>query len=224
MKKDIDNRNKKKEERMPESKNLGTPKCSPECFIDEMASVTGDVCLEENVIVAPSTSIRGDEGSPFIICKGTNIQDGVIIHGLLDKFVEVDGKKFSVYIGSHCSVAHGAFVHGPAKILKKTFIGFASIIHASEIGRNCFVDFRATLKNAKIGNYCHIGVGSIIKDVVIGDNKYVKDGSIITHQEDADLLPLVPASVKEADNEFNKEVVDYNKLLCSMYRKQRRRK
>jgi carbonic anhydrase/acetyltransferase-like protein (isoleucine patch superfamily) len=210
--------NKKKEELMSRLKKLNSPQCSSQCFVDEMASVTGDVYLEENVIVAPSASIRGDEGSPFRICKGTNIQDGVIIHGLLDKFVAVGKEKFSVYIGSHCSIAHGAFVHGPAKILKKTFIGFASIIHASEIGRNCFIDFRATIKNAMIGNYCHIGVGAIIKDVTIADNRYVKDGSIISHQEDADLLPSVPAYIKEGDNEFNKEVVDYNKLLCDMYR------
>ena len=38
--------------------------------------------MGENVIVAPNTSIRADEGAPFYIGENTNIQDGVVIHGL----------------------------------------------------------------------------------------------------------------------------------------------
>jgi carbonic anhydrase len=198
--------------------SFGSSKYNKKSFVSDRVAVIGKVTLEENVIVAPGCSLRADEGTPFRVCKGTNLQDGVILHGLLEKYVEVDGNRYSIYIGSHCSIAHDATIHGPAKISKKTFVGFDSIIHNSEIGRNCFVDFRATIKGSAIGDRCHIGIGAIINNVKIGDNRYVKDGSVIIHQDDADILPLVPEKIRHADDEFNKEVVDYNKILCKKYK------
>jgi carbonic anhydrase len=199
-------------------KGFGNSKYDKKSFVSDRATVIGKVIIEENVIVAPGCSLRADEGTPFKICKGTNIQDNVIFHGLLNQFVEADGEKYSIFVDSHCSVAHRATIHGPAKIGKKTFAGFNVIIHGSTIGRNCFIDFRATIKNSTIGDYCHIGIGSIISGVKIGNNKYVKDGSVLIHQEDADILPNVPDAQKHKDDEFNKEVVDYNKILCKKYK------
>jgi len=41
----------------------------------------GDVRIGANVLLGPGTSIRADEGHPFHIGEGTNVQDGVVIHG-----------------------------------------------------------------------------------------------------------------------------------------------
>jgi sulfate permease, SulP family len=179
---------------------FGDPSIHIESFVSSRASVIGFVTVEKNVIIAPDASIRADEGSPFLICKGTNIQDGVIIHALGNKYVTVSGIEYAVYIGSHCSIAHGAIIHGPVKIGKKTFVGFRSTVHHSEVGRNCFIGFHALVKN-----------------VSIGDNKYVPDGLIVNSQKIADSLKDVSAEHKE----FNKEVVDYNKTLALLYQTRR---
>lgn len=179
---------------------FGNYEADPNSFISSKATVIGQVFIEENVIIAPKASVRADEGTPFRICKGTNIQDEVVIHGLLDQYVEVDGVKYSVYIGSHCSIAHQALIHGPTIIGKKTFIGFRATIHKSAVGRNCFV-----------------GIGAIIEGVKILDNRYVPNGAVIDVQKYADELPLVPEEKKH----FNREVVDYNKLLVGQYKKRR---
>jgi carbonic anhydrase/acetyltransferase-like protein (isoleucine patch superfamily) len=180
--------------------SFGTPEIHPESYVHNKSSVIGRVIIEAGVIVAPSASIRADEGNPFKICKGTNIQDGVIMHGLEGKYVEAEGKEFSIWIGSHCSITHNALIHGPTKIGKKTFIGFKSIINNSIIGRNC-----------------HIGDGAIVKGVIIADGRYVDDGQVVNSQRIADSLLIASAEKQE----FNKVVVDVNKKkLLGRYKQQ----
>lgn len=194
-----------------------------ECYVSRSARITGRVILEKDVIVCPHTSLRADEGAPFKVCKGTNIQDSVIFHGLKDTFVrdEKTGEEFSILVGSHCAIAHRALVHGPAKIGKFSFIGFDVIVHGSIIGHNAFVDFRATIKSSTIGNHCHIGIGAIVNNVFIGNNRYVRDGQVVNDQKEADLLPIVPEAIANADNLFNKEVVEFNKELVKIYHQRR---
>lgn len=180
---------------------FGNYEADANSFISSKATVIGQVFIEENVIIAPKASVRADEGTPFKICKGTNIQDEVVIHGLLDQYVEIDGVKYSVYIGSHCSIAHQALIHGPTMIGKKTFVGFRATIHKSIIGRHCYV-----------------GIGAIIEGVNVSDNRYVPNGAVIDVQKYADELPFVP----EDKAHFNKEVVDYNKQLVRQYQIRRK--
>ncbi len=187
-----------------DDKIFGNPDFNPDCcFISSRSAVIGKVIIEDNVIIAPGASIRADEGSPFRIGQCTNIQDEVIVHGLLDKYVTENGKKYSVFIGKFCSIAHGAIIHGPTKIGDKTFVGFRTIIHNSIVGKNCF-----------------IAHGAIVDSVKIADNRFVKDGMVVDSQEIADKLPKVP----RAKAEFNKEVVEYNKKLCQLYKERRQAK
>ena len=188
---------------MPIDEVFGDPEIDVESYISRHAVVVGKVVIEKYVLVAPGVRLRADEGSPFRICKGVNIQDDVVFHGLLDQFIEADGHQYSIYIGSHCSIAHQTLIHGPTYIGKKTFIGFKGTVHNSIIGRNCYVGFHA-----------------LVKGVKIGDNRYVPDGAIVNAQTIADSLPLVTPELKE----FNKEVVDYNKKLVQMYKERRLQK
>lgn len=167
-------------------------------FVHPSAELWGAVEIEEYVLVAPHVSIRADEGTPFKICQGTNIQDGVIMHGLYGKFVTIDNLDYSIYIGSHCSIAHGALIHGPTRIDKKTFIGFKAIIHSAKIGRNCY-----------------IGHGAQILGVELPDNTYVPHGWVIDRQEQIEELKRL--EMPEEAKVFNKEVVDRNKELVKMH-------
>jgi len=55
------------------------PKIHENAFVDEMASIIGDVVLEEKVNVWPSAILRGDIEQIYVR-KGSNIQDNVSIH------------------------------------------------------------------------------------------------------------------------------------------------
>jgi carbon dioxide concentrating mechanism protein CcmM len=177
------------------------PKIHKESFVHPSAELWGAVEIEEYVLVAPHVSIRADEGTPFKICQGTNIQDGVIMHGLYGKFVTVDSLDYSIYVGSHCSIAHGALVHGPSRIDKKTFIGFKAIVHSAKIGRNCYV-----------------GHGAQVLGVELPDNTYVPNGWIIDRQEQIEELKRL--TMPDEAKEFNKEVVDRNKELVKRHKSQ----
>ncbi|MEI7498088.1 MAG: hypothetical protein WCK11_02295 [Candidatus Falkowbacteria bacterium] len=187
------------------------------CYISRTARITGRVKIENDVIICPHVSLRADEGSPFYIGAGTNIQDSVIFHGLINKFFEVAGVKYSVYVGSECTIAHRALVHGPAVLGNNSFIGFNAIFHGSRAGEHTFIDFNATVKNATLGNYCHIGIGAIVSGVTITDHSYLTDGMVVTDQAVADGLPKTPEKIAEGDDHFNKEVVEFNKELRERY-------
>src|SRR3989338_1950928 len=95
--------------------DVNKPDIAKSAFVHQLASVIGDVKLGEKVYVAPAASIRGDEGQPIYVGNESNVQDGVVLHGLetmeegkeiAKNQVEVGGKKYSVYIGERVSMAH----------------------------------------------------------------------------------------------------------------------
>jgi carbonic anhydrase/acetyltransferase-like protein (isoleucine patch superfamily) len=166
------------------SKSTG-PVIDHTAFVHPMASVIGAVTIGANVMVSPMASIRGDEGMPIFIGKDSNVQDGVVIHGLetIDEqgnsvennlVAGSDGKKYAVYVGERVSLAHQSQVHGPALIGNDTFIGMQAFVFKAHVGNNCVLE----PKSAAIG-------------VNIPDGRYISAGMVITKQKDADNLPAV---------------------------------
>lgn len=181
----------------PWSRNLAQPNIDSTSYIHTCSNVIGDVKVGANVLVAPGTSIRADEGSPFHIGSGSNIQDGVVIHGLEQGRVKGDDNlDYSVWIGHNVSITHKALVHGPCYI-----------------GDDCFIGFRSTVFNARIGNGCIVMLHALIQDVEIPPGKYIPSGAIITNQQQADRLP----DVQPADMEFAHHVVGINESLRQGY-------
>jgi carbon dioxide concentrating mechanism protein CcmM len=182
----------------PWSKSLSKPQIHPSAYVYSDINVIGDVRIGKNVMIAPGTSIRADEGTPFSIGASTNIQDGVVIHGLEQgRVIGDDGKDYSVWIGGSTSITHMALIHGPAYV-----------------GDNCFIGFRSTVFNARVNEGCIVMMHALIQDVEIPEGKYVPSGAIITSQQQADRLPDVQA----ADVEFAKHVIGINQSLRSGYR------
>ncbi|MBW4631355.1 MAG: ribulose bisphosphate carboxylase small subunit [Iphinoe sp. HA4291-MV1] len=181
----------------PWSKSLAEPKIHETAFVHSFSNIIGDVLVGANVIVAPGTSIRADEGTPFHISENTNIQDGVVIHGLEQgRIIGDDQNEYSVWIGSNASITHMALIHGPAYV-----------------GDDCFIGFRSTVFNARVGAGCIVMMHALIQDVEIPPGKYVPSGAIITNQQQADRLPDVQAQ----DNHFAHHVVGINQALRSGY-------
>jgi carbon dioxide concentrating mechanism protein CcmM len=181
----------------PWSKSLAEPKIHPTAYVHAFSQVIGDVHIGANVMVAPGTSIRADEGNPFFIGESSNIQDGVVIHGLEEgRVVGDDNTPYSVWIGNDTSITHMALIHGPAYV-----------------GSNCFIGFRSTVFNARVGDGCVVMLHALIQDVIVPPGKYVPSGAIITTQQQADRLPDVQA----ADLEFTSHIIGINEALASGY-------
>lgn len=163
------------------------PTIAESAYVDESAAVIGDVRIGAEVYVGPCVSLRADEANPIIIGDECNIQDGVVFHGLMGSSIEL-GKKISI--------AHGAVIHGPMKIGDESFVGFNSVVHASNLGKKCFVGHAA----AVIG-------------VTLADGKFVPHGAVVDSQEKADSLGTVPDALKH----FNDEVVEVNREFARSY-------
>lgn len=181
----------------PWSKNLAQPKVDKTAYVHSFSNLIGDVNIGANVLIAPGTSIRADEGSPFHIGEGTNVQDGVVIHGLEQgRVLGDDENPYSVWIGKNTSITHMALIHGPAYI-----------------GDDCFIGFRSTIFNARVGDGCIVMMHVLIQDVEIPAGKFVPSGAIITSQHQADHLP----DVEQADAQFAAHVVGVNHALRAGY-------
>ena len=165
---------------MPE---VEAPVIGTKTRIHPLAMVIGSVTLGDQVFVAPAASVRGDEGQHIHIGSQSNVQDGVVVHGLEtfegdhelpENEVEVDGKKYSVYIGDRVSLAHQSQVHGPAKVGNDTFVGMQALVFRTEIGDNVVIEPGAKLIGVKVAS-----------------GRYVPALSIITKQSEADALPRI---------------------------------
>ncbi|MEH1968415.1 MAG: ribulose bisphosphate carboxylase small subunit [Nostoc sp.] len=181
----------------PWSRNLAEPKIHETAFVHSFSNLIGDVRIGANVIVAPGTTIRADEGTPFYLGENTNIQDGVVIHGLEQgRVIGDDQNQYSVWIGKNTCITHMALIHGPAYV-----------------GDNSFIGFRSTVFNARVGAGCIVMMHALIQDVEIPSGKYVPSGAIITSQQQADRLP----DVQDQDKEFAHHVVGINQALRAGY-------
>ena len=182
----------------PWDSDLDQPIIAASAYVHPQCSLIGDVQLGENVMVAPNTSIRADEGAPFYIGANTNIQDGVVIHGLEQgRILGDDQKAYSVWIGHDTCITHMALIHGPAYV-----------------GNECFIGFRSTVFNAQVGHGCIVMMHALIQDVEIPAGKYVPSGAVITTQQAADRLP----DANDSDRSFSHHVVEINQALRAGYR------
>jgi carbon dioxide concentrating mechanism protein CcmM len=150
----------------PWSRNLAEPDIHETAFVHKFSNLIGDVRIGANVIVAPGTTIRADEGTPFYLGENTNVQDGVVIHGLEQgRVVGDDQDKYSVWIGKNACITHMALIHGPAYV-----------------GDNSFIGFRSTVFNARVGAGCIVMMHALIQDVEIPPGKYIPSGAIIARR------------------------------------------
>ena len=159
-------------------------------YVGPFSSIIGDVTIEKNVFIAPNVSIRADEGFPFYIDSDTNIQDGVILHGLEHGRVINNGKEYSIYIGKHVSCTHGCIIHGPCKLGDNVFVGFHAIVFNAIVGAGSYISQNALITGG----------------ITVGLNRFVPAGAIVDTQAKADILGPVP----ESQREFAQEVQQVN--------------
>lgn len=189
------------------SAKISEPVIGSDTYVHPLAAVIGNVILGNNVMVAPTACVRGDEGQPLYIGNESNIQDGVVIHALETEMngkpveknlMEVDGKKYAAYVGNRVSLAHQVQIHGPAVVMDDTFVGMKVLVFKAFIGKNCVIE-----------------PGVILMGVKVADGRYVPVGSVIKTQAEADALPVITADYPLKD--MNKGVLHVNKSLAKGY-------
>ncbi len=187
--------------------DVDRPTVAKSAFVHEIGSVIGAVTIGERVYVAPTASVRGDEGQPIYIGNESNVQDSVVVHGLetqegkeviAKNMVDVGGKKYSVHIGDRVSMAHQSQVHGPAKIGNDAFIGMQALVFKAEVGSGTVVE-----------------PGAKVIGVKIGEKRIVPAGAVLTKQADADALAAITDDYPFKD--LNKAVVHVNTQFADGY-------
>ena len=116
---------------------------TPKVYIAPNATVVGDVELEENVNIWYGAVLRGDSGA-IHVGEGSNIQDNCVLHE-------------KTTLGKHCTVGHGAIVHG-CTVGDGTVVGTGAIV----------------LTGAQIGKECLIGAGAVVTGKTVAP-----DGSML---------------------------------------------
>lgn len=104
---------------------------SDHAYIAPNATVVGDVILGESTNIWYGAVLRGDYGT-ITVGEGSNIQDNAVIHD-------------QTTIGKHCTIGHGAIVHG------------------CTIGDGCLIGMGAIVLNgAVLEENCIVGAGAVV--------------------------------------------------------------
>ncbi len=118
------------------------PELGKSVYIDEYATVIGQVTIGNDVSIWPMTVIRGDVFH-ITIGEGTNIQDACVLHGTHQGEYSPEG--FPVTIGKGVTVGHRAVIHG------------------CTIGNNCLIGIGAiVMDGVNIEDNVIVGAGSLV--------------------------------------------------------------
>jgi len=119
-----------------------TPIIDDSAYIDDTASVIGDVEIGANSSVWPMTVIRGDVHS-IRIGERTNIQDASVCHVTHDGDFSPGG--FPLTVGNNVTVGHRV------------------LLHACTVGDDCLIGMAATIMDgAVIEDNVIVGAGSLV--------------------------------------------------------------
>lgn len=117
------------------------PSIGKAVYVDESAVVIGDVTLEDDVSIWPTTVLRGDVES-ITIGAGSNVQDGSVLHTTHERD---DQAGYPLTIGKGVTIGHKA------------------IIHACTIGDYCLIGMGAiVMDGAVVEDYVILGAGSLV--------------------------------------------------------------
>ena len=118
------------------------PQIHAEAWVAKTAVVIGDVQLAAGASLWPTAVARGDV-CPIVVGKGSNVQDGAVLHGDTDR---------PVTIGADVTIGHRAVVHG-ATLKDGCLIGIGAIV----------------LDGVTVGEEALVAAGSVVtRDVPAG--------------------------------------------------------
>ena len=105
------------------------PRLADGVWVADSAQVIGNVELGEGASIWFGAILRGDN-EPLRIGKGSNVQDGTVIHSDIG---------YPATLGENVTVGHQVMLHG-CTIGDGSLIGIkAVVLNGAKIGRNCLV-------------------------------------------------------------------------------------
>ncbi|HOZ03772.1 MAG TPA: gamma carbonic anhydrase family protein [Arenimonas sp.] len=132
-------------------------------YVDEAATVIGDVVLGDDVSIWPGTVVRGDVNY-IRIGSRTNVQDGTIIHVTHDGPYGKPGG-FATVIGEDVTIGHAAVIHA-CVIEDACLIGMgATILDGAIVRKNGFVGAGAVVPPGKTVESGELWLGNPAKCV-----------------------------------------------------------
>jgi carbonic anhydrase/acetyltransferase-like protein (isoleucine patch superfamily) len=100
------------------------PRIDAGAYVDDMALVVGDVEIGTDSSIWPMCVVRGDVNT-IRIGKGTNIQDGSVLH--VTHRSERNSGGHALVVGDRVTVGHKVILHG-CSIGNECLIGMGSIV------------------------------------------------------------------------------------------------
>lgn len=132
-------------------------------YVDEAATVIGDVVLGDDVSIWPGTVVRGDVNY-IRIGSRTNVQDGTIIHVTHDGPYGKPGG-FATVIGEDVTIGHAAVIHA-CVIEDACLIGMGvTVLDGAHIKKNGFVGAGAVIPPGKVVESGELWLGNPAKCV-----------------------------------------------------------
>lgn len=113
------------------------PEVHPDAFVADGVTLVGAVTVAADASVWYGVVIRAD-GAPIAIGRGSNVQDGCVLHSDPD---------FPVHVGSGVSLGHRAVVHG-CTIGDDALVGMGAVV----------------LNGAVVGDGCLIAAGAVVRE------------------------------------------------------------
>jgi carbonic anhydrase/acetyltransferase-like protein (isoleucine patch superfamily) len=108
-------------------------------FVAPDAVLIGRVTIGEGVSIWFNAVLRGDN-EPIAIGRGTNIQDGCVLH---------TDPGFPLSVGAGCTIGHRVILHGCA-IGENSLVGMgATLLNGVKIGKNCLIGANALVTEGK---------------------------------------------------------------------------
>ena len=115
------------------------PQLGEGAWVADSAQVIGNVHLADGASVWFGAVLRGDN-EPIRIGKGSNIQEGSVIHS---------DPGFPVTLGENVTIGHQVMLHG-CTVGDGTLVGIKSVVlNGAKIGRNCIVGAGALVTEGK---------------------------------------------------------------------------
>jgi carbonic anhydrase/acetyltransferase-like protein (isoleucine patch superfamily) len=148
-----------------------SPQIHKSAYIAEGTYIIGDVKIEAESSVWFASVIRGDV-APVTIGKGTNIQDGCVIH--TSRFNK------PTHIGDYVTIGHSAVVHA-CTLNNYAFIGMKSLVMDDAIVEEFgFVAAGAVISPGKIVKSYQLWAGvpaKYMRDLTAQEITHIKDSA-----------------------------------------------
>lgn len=137
------------------------PSIHETAYIDEQATVIGDVIIGKDSALWPQAVARGDL-SNITVGQRTNIQDGAVLH-VINASEYSD--EYPLTIGDDVTVGHSAVLHA-CTISDRCLIGMGSVImDGANIASDCMIAAGSLVSPGKNIESGYLYVGSPVKQV-----------------------------------------------------------